>query len=192
MKLTKMMIGLAALGALAAGCGDSDNSCGDAGCPDGSATLSDATTADVAMQWGLTSGTNEFNITAVSKIEDGCGIMPDKAVTTPFSSRPVTYTPTPAPATVSIGAPTGSPPQPSLGTGTIAGNMATLMRMNKEGEAGATCFWDQKTTGILTLINHDEFTYDVTYTQSGIAPACTPKPPSDPCTSKWQFTFKKK
>jgi hypothetical protein len=141
------------------------------------------------MQWGLSSGTNDFNITGVSKVEDGCGIGPAVFV---GMSRPVTYTPTPAPATVSIGAPTGSPPQPSLGTGTIAGNMATLMRMNREGEANATCFWTQTTTGMLTLIGHDEFTYDVTYTQSGIAPACTPKPATDPCTSKWQFTFKKK
>src|SRR5687768_10744669 len=155
MKLTKMMIGLAALGALAAGCGDSDDACGDAGCPDGSLSGPDGgSTGDAPMQWGLTSGTNEFNITGVSKVEDGCGIGPAVFV---GMSRPVTYTPTPAPATVSIGALTGSPPQPSLGQGTIAGNMATLMRMNREGEANATCFWTQTTTGIFTLINHDEF-----------------------------------
>jgi hypothetical protein len=141
------------------------------------------------MQWGLSPGKNDFNVIAVANIMDGCGIMPAALV---GMSRPVTYTMTPAPATVAIGDPTGSPPQPSLGEGPIAGNMATLARNNREGEAGAACFWNQKVDGILTLINHDQFTYDVTVTQSGIAAACSPKPATDPCTSKWQWTFKKK
>jgi hypothetical protein len=190
MRLMSKMLFLAAASTVAIGCGSEDSMCGDGGCPDGAVTAGDVgTTADVAMQWGLSPGKNDFNITAIGKVEDGCGIMPAMAV---GMSRPVTYTMTPAPATVAIGDPTGSPPQPSLGQGPIAGNMATLSRMNREGEANATCFWTQKTDAILTLIGHDEFTYDVTYMQSGIAAGCTPKPATDPCTSKWQFTFKKK
>jgi hypothetical protein len=190
MRLMSKMLVLAAASTVALGCGDTDSECGDGGCPDGSVTTSDAiATSDTAMQWGLSPGTNDFNVTSVAKIEtDGCGIGPAALV---GMSRPVTYSMA-TPATVSIGTMTGSPPQPSLGSGPIAGNMATLSRNNREGEANATCFWTQKIDGILTLINHDEFTYDVTLTQSGIAAACSPKPATDPCTSKWQWTFKKK
>jgi hypothetical protein len=142
--------------------------------------------APPTMQWGLSPGTNEFYVTSVAKVEDGCAIIPAALV---GMSRPVTYNMT-APATISIGNMTGSPPQPSLGSGPIAYNMATLTRDNREGDG--TCFWNQKINGTLLLTNHDEFTYDVTMTQSGIAAGCTPRPPTDPCTSKWQWTFKKK
>src|SRR5688500_12721022 len=98
MKLMSKMLVLAAASTVALGCGSEDGECGDGGCPDGSVSTSDAISAsDSAMQWGLSPGMNEFNITGVSKVEDGCGIGPAVFV---GMSRPVTYSMA-APATVS-------------------------------------------------------------------------------------------
>lgn len=190
MKLIKRMFVLAAAGVLASGCGDDDSMCGDGGCPDGAVSTVDAGAVGDAgpdvMQWGLTEGKVEFNVTAVAKVMDGCGLMPASLV---GMTRFVTFNRTTG--AIEVGDPTGSPPEPSLGKGTIGGNMATLTRDNRGGD-GMMCFWTHKLTGTILLIGHDEFNIDLSVTQSGIAPACMPKPPTDPCTSTWQWTFKKK
>lgn len=161
--------------------------CGTA-CPDGGASSRDTGVAvDPGMQWGLTSGFNEFNVTAITNVMDGCGVMPAVLV---GMSRPVTYSRDQA--TIEIGNRLGSPPQPSLGRGMISGNTATLFRDNQGNEMNATCNWHEKLIALLTLINHDEFILDVTLTQSNISAGCQPKPPTDPCTSSWRWTFKKK
>jgi hypothetical protein len=182
MRLMSKMMVLAAASTLAIGCGDDDSLCGDAACPDGGVTPA----TDGPMQWGLTSGKTPFVLVGTATgVMDGCNIGVAALTGLTF---PVTYSRDLA--TIEIGDPKGSPAMPSLGKGMIAGNTATLTRDNKGGD-GVSCFWDQKDTSLLTLIGHDQFTLAVTETQSGIAAACSPKPPTDPCTSSWTWTLKK-
>lgn len=166
------------------GCGSSDETCGDAGCPD-----SAASTTDGPKLWGLSRGTNGFKITAVSGVTDGCmkGVS-DLATlnTVPF---PVTYTE--ATTIVSIGDLKGTPAQPSLGSGPVAGGMATLVRDNRTGDATAACVWSQKDTGQFTLIGDDMFTLTVTETQSMFTAGCTDVPAGGTCTSTWTWTMAK-
>src|SRR4051812_25898286 len=112
MSLFKNMLIVVAAGTVAAGCGSDDNKCGDASCPDSSVVLGDAAASagDGPMLWGLTSGTNNFTVTAVSNVNDGCMLGVAGLVN---KTLPVNYTG----GMVSIGELQGSPPQASLGTG---------------------------------------------------------------------------
>jgi hypothetical protein len=186
------MLVVVAAGAFAVGCGSSDNTCSDAGCPDGGlSTLDTAPLSDGPMLWGLSRGTNNFTVTGISKIKDDCMIGVEKVVN---MTLPVTYDE--ATMMISIGDVQGSPPGPSLGTGKVGANMATLTRDNKSGVATAACFWDQKDVSMLVLFNHDKFTLDVTENESAFAPGCTgmtpPPPVTGKCTSTWQWTLEKK
>src|SRR5439155_22485049 len=65
--------------------------------PDGPPTL-----------WGLSRGTNDYRITAVSNFTDGCHLSVEQLV---GMTLPLTYDPTTA--TISVGNPQGTPPMPS-------------------------------------------------------------------------------
>jgi hypothetical protein len=203
MKLLKQMLFLAAAGTIAAGCGDSDNSCTDAGCPDGATALRDggadvaAPIADGPMLWGLTRSVagdggglapNQYTITGIANVKDDCAIGVAGLV---GKTLPVIYEE--STMTISIGDVQGSPPGPSLGSGKVAANMATLTRDNLSGLATAACYWHQKDVSKLTLTNHDKFTLDVTEDEDTFAPGCattTPPPPAGgKCTSTWQWTL---
>jgi len=188
MKLIKMLV-LVAAGATFAGCGSSDNTCTDAGCPDGAVIGNlDGGGPDV-MYWALSRGTNNYNITKVVTTSDGC--MLGQAALMGMN-RPVTYDE--ATTTISVGASQGTnPAQPSFGSGKIAGNMATLVRDNTGGDS--TCNWKQVDNNVLTLFANDKFTVDVTETDSMFSAGCTgmnpPPPASGMCTSTYQLTFEK-
>ena len=193
MSLSKHLLIVTAAGALAVGCGSSDDTCGDAGCPDGSASAGDtaAPATDGPMLWGLSRDKNNFTVTAIANVNDGCMLNVAGLV---GKTLPVTYDATTM--MVSIGDPQGSPVMPSLGSGKVDANMATLTRENDSGTAGAACTWHQKDVSMLKLVFHDKFTLDVTEDETMFAAVCTgmtpPPPTGGKCTSTWQWTFEKK
>jgi hypothetical protein len=142
----------------------------------------DAGKRDGAVLWGLTSGKNAFLVTSVSAVEDGCAVVPAASVGLRY---PLTYDR--ATARVGIGDMLGMPPMHSLGVGQVLGNQGTLTRYNARGDG--FCNWEERLVGRFELTGHDEFTLAVTMEKAGIAPGCMPKPPSDPCTSRWTWTF---
>jgi hypothetical protein len=186
MNLTKhIIVGLAAAAAVA-GCGSSESSCPDGGCLDAAVVSGADAGGDGPALWGLSRGTNNFTITNVAVTNDGCMLSPGELM---GMARPVTYDE--ATNTISVGDAKGTPPAPSLGSGTVGANMATLTRMNMAGDS--MCSWNQTDTGTLTLIGNDEFTLSVTETDSMYAATCTAadKAGGDPCTSTFTLTMKK-
>src|SRR3954467_3095522 len=114
------------------GCGGDDKDmCGDAGCVTGA----DGGAVDAPMQWGFSPGMNNFTVTAISGVTDGCKINPGMLV---GMTLPVNY----ASPTISIGEQNGTPPMASLGSGPASGNNATLTRENDTGDAA--CKYHQK------------------------------------------------
>jgi hypothetical protein len=183
---------VAAISLAAAGCGSSDDACGDGGCADSSVTPG----PDGPMAWGLTRGTNDFLYKGISDITDGCSFKPAEP-TTDGSMLTVTYDETTR--KVTIGKPTGTPATAFFGSGVVAAatvNVATLMRENDVGTVGATCTWHEKVISIFTLIDHDKFTLTPTLTDSNFAATCLPadKPAGGAatCTSTWTWTLQKK
>jgi hypothetical protein len=168
-----------ALAVASASCGGDDENamCGDGGCPtnDGG--------GGGGMQWGLTSGTNNYKITSTTMVMDGCDVGPNEA-----TMLPLTYTG----GVVSLGNVMGTPPQPSLGTGTASGNKATLTSDNIVGDAAAMCTYSRKITSQFELIGHDKFTLMVTEKESMFSTGCgADVPPGGMCTSTWTWTFEK-
>jgi hypothetical protein len=184
-KLIWLAVPLALVGV---GCGGDDASmCGDAGCVTDAGALS----PDGPMQWGLTSGTNNFVVTGIATgFSDGCMLGVDKFVNMTVS---LTYTSTATAGTVSVGEQTGSPVMAALGMGPISGNNATLTRENDAGDA--TCKYHQKDVSVFTLIGHDQFTLSVTEDESNFEAQCANVdpgiPPGGKCTSTWTWTAKK-
>jgi hypothetical protein len=164
-----------ALAVASASCGGDDASmCGDGGCVTGDAG---------PMQWGLSSGTNQYKVTAVNVMTDGCAIDPAMVMGTTI---PLTY----QGGTISLGDMKGSPAMPSLGSGPASGNTATLTRENDAGDA--TCTYHQKDVSMFELFDHDKFTLKVTETETMFSTGCgTAIPTGGMCTSNWTWTFAK-
>jgi len=177
---------------VAAGCGSSDNTCGDGGCLDSSTFSDTATVADGPMPWSLTRGTNMYKITGISRVTDGCMFNPAMVVSDPIS---VTYDD--ATQKVTIGKATGTPATPFFGSGTVAAttiNTATLMRENDVGNpAPSTCTWHEKVVSTFQLYANDKFTLTPELTDSNFATSCTAteKPPGATCMSTWTWTIEK-
>jgi hypothetical protein len=148
----------------------------------------DAGTSDASMLWGLSRGTNSYTVTAVATVSDGCmlGVEALRGMT-----LPVTYDE--ATQLISIGNIKGSPPMPSLGSGKVSENRATLVRDNQSGDPGS-CYWHQKDVGFLELVYHDKFTVDVVEDEDMFAAGCTgadAPPPGGKCTSSFRLTLQK-
>jgi hypothetical protein len=188
MRVLKTIFILATAGAAAMGCGSSDNTCTDAGCPDGSVTTDDAGASDASSQmlWGLTRGTTMYTVTSVTApaASDGCMLGPSALM---GMDIPASYDETTN--TFSFGKAQGTPAMPAFGAGKIGANMATLTRTNTAGEAMG-CYWTQMDTSLMKLTNHDTFTLDVTEVENAFAPACTgadAPPAGGTCTSSFQL-----
>jgi hypothetical protein len=163
------------------GCGgDDDKICADGG----TGCVSDAAAGtDGPMQWGLTPGTNQYKVTAISMSTDGCMIMPGAVV---GMTLPLTY----EGGKVSIGTTMGTPPQPSLGSGMASGNKATLTNDNIVGDMG--CTYSRKVTSQFELFGHDKFTLAATENEAMFSAGCgTDVPPGGVCTSTWTWTLEK-
>jgi len=164
---------LALGGVMALGC--SSSSSDDDGGTDGS--VSDAAGGNL---FGLTPGDYCFDVTAISDVMDGCDLQVSSLV---GKALPVNYVDTTG--TVTVGT------MGSLGTGTISNNVGTL---NREGDtmdtAKPTCTWHQKDMSTLTLTATNQFTLQVTETESTFSTACNQPAAMNPCTSTWTWTMK--
>jgi hypothetical protein len=172
------------LAVAALGCDTTDDKmCADGGV--GCVADAGAPTPDAMMQWGLSPGMNNFKVTAVSGVTDGCEIKPGDVVN---DTLPVNY----VSPTISIGSVMGTPPTPSLGSGPASGNKATLTGESTVGDAAATCTWKRKVKSEMELIGHDEFTLKVTEDESMFSAGCgADVPAGGMCTSTWTWTLKK-
>jgi hypothetical protein len=143
----------------------------------------DAGAADGPMLWGLSRGAHQYRVTAVEVKADGCKIEPGSVQ---GMTLPVTYDA--ATATLSIGSLKGSPAMPTLGSGQVANNMATLMRDNVMDTGAGTCSYHRRNVSMVTLFDHDKFMLDgVEYESMFVGPACTDVPAGGACTSTWRW-----
>jgi hypothetical protein len=142
------------------------------------ATTSD-TAADVPSVF-LSRGMNNYVVTQVSGVTDGCAINPNslKNMTLPVNFVESTQM-------LSVGTPNGTPLQASLGTG-VVGTTGTLNRENDTTD-GTTCVWHQKNVSNFTLTGGDVFTLEVTETESAFTAPCAAPMPT--CTSLYTLTF---
>jgi len=187
MKLTKMMIGLAALGVMAAGCGDSDNSCGDGGCPDGAVTPGDGGGGAGGAVGSITSG--KYKATAATIAEDGCKIDP-MVVVSMMVELPVDITA----GTMKVGNPRGTPAMASLGQGpyVTTGGTFKLTRMNHvKLDAPSTCEYDSEVTSTITLDAIDSFGIGVVEKQSNRTTCMIPEGVGANCSSTWSWRMVK-
>jgi hypothetical protein len=169
-KLGKLFCLLATV-ALWQGCSStSDN--GDA------ATTSD-TAADVPSVF-LSRGMNNYVVTQVSGVTDGCAINPNGIKNMTLLVNFVEST-----RMLSVGTLVGTPLQAALGTGVVAGTTGTLNRENDVTDGA--CVWHQKNVSNFTLTGGDVFTLEVTETQSAFTAPCAAANPT--CTSLYTFTF---
>jgi hypothetical protein len=181
MKTMKFLLVAAALGGLAvAGC-SSNSSCADGGACGGGTGLGGSSGAGGSggpVYYGLTTGTCLFTVVSQSPgAVDGCDIGPEGAI---GHSYPVVYDMTAG--TVTAGT------DGSLGTGSIAANMATLMRVgNTSADTMPSCTWHQTDTSSLQMTGTNMFTISVTETESGFAAACSAPPAGGSCTSTWTW-----
>jgi hypothetical protein len=195
MKLSRTILCFATVAASAVGCGSSDTSCPDGGCADSAVTVADGglgsdAGGDGPMQWGLSRGTNDYNVTNVTVGDDGCM---EKADLMSLVGMAVTVTYDEPTATISVGKLKGAPMQAAFGSGKVAGNNAPLTRDNQAGDP-AGCYWHQTDMGPFALFDHDKFTVDLTETLNMFATACAAAdvPMGGTCTTKFQLTFAKK
>src|SRR5438046_2957184 len=111
MKLTRLGLGLVAIGMMTVGCGSDDNTCGDAACPDAGALGDGSGGSRDANPFTITSG--KYKATAVQLSDDGCMINPMALVTMNADMNawvPVEI----SGGTMKVGNPKGEPPAPSL------------------------------------------------------------------------------
>jgi hypothetical protein len=147
----------------------------------------DAGSDGPTMLWGLSRGTNEYRITDVANVSDGCAIDPGALLQL---TLPVTYNE--SAYLISIGNLQGNPPMPALGSGRIGANMATLRRSNQQSTgAPVECTYDRTDVSYLRLFFHDKFTLDVTEEQAHFSIGCTNVPVGERCQSSWRWTFEK-
>jgi hypothetical protein len=155
---------------LAAGCGSSSPGCADGGsCGD-----------DRPRLWGLSRGMNNYQIASTVGVDDGCMARPAMRSDVPL---PVNYDETTT--VVSVGAMEGTPPQPAFGSGSVAGNTATLLRENDSTDASG-CTWHEKDSSKFALFDHDRFSLAVTEERSAFGAACSA--PGGSCTSTWTWS----
>jgi hypothetical protein len=156
----------------AVGCSSSSNS-------DGSA---DGTNGDGITLYGLTTGTNCFDVVSIAPgFNDGCGIGVDGVV---GMALPVNYAM--STATVTVGN------SGSLGAGTVTRNMGTLTRSGQTSDSMMpSCTWTQMDTSNIDITATNTFTLAVTEVQSGFATACSAAtvPTGGTCTSTWTWTM---
>lgn len=159
------------------GCGSSRTSvnCADGGCGD-----------DRPHLWGLSRGPNTFTITSISDVNDGCMIAPSNLVDTGLMIDYVEAT-----HVLSIGAMPTTPPSPALGSGTVAGNLASLSHESDNSD-DTGCTWHQADVSMFALIFHDQFTLAVKEDRSAYGSACMFPPLSGTCRSSWTWTVEKK
>ena len=169
------------------GCSSSDSVCSEAGCASPSDAARPDTASDGATLWGLSRGTNNYNITAVANVADGC----DLGVAAAVGSAPLPVTYNDVTNVISIGKTVGSPAGPSLGSGMVGANMAVLTREYAGGDV-AGCTWHQKDTSTLVLFDNDKFTLMVKEDESAFVSCTNPPPPAGgTCTSTWTWTLAK-
>jgi len=190
MRIFKTIFVLFTAGAAVAGCGDSDNTCGDGGCPDGGGLTSDATAGgDGPMLWGLSRDMQMYNVTKVTIGNDGCGLAPNELLGMAIPSKYDATT-----NMFSFGKEFGTPAQPAFGSGKVGANMATLTRDNQAGDP-AKCYWHQKDVSIMNLFDHDKFTLDVTEDEDMFSAGCTgadAPPAGGSCKTTFQLTLELK
>jgi hypothetical protein len=145
----------------------------------GDAALSDASTAGDVPSVFLSRGMNNYVVTQVSGVTDGCMIHPNSLKNMTLLVNFVEST-----QTLSVGTPVGSPLVASLGTG-VVGTTGTLNRVNDVTDGA--CTWHQTNVSVFTLTGGDVFTLDVTENQSNFGAQCAP--PNTTCTSTYTFTF---
>jgi hypothetical protein len=169
-------------------CPKNDSACDDAGCPDGNDNVA---VWDGLKLWGLSRGTSEYTIGAISGMSDGCMLLPQNYVGMGIS---VTYDE--ATYTLSAGDAQGTPPLARYGSGIIGASMGTLMRESEEVEQNADppCGWHDRTVSRFMLVDHDRFTLAVTDTESMYAATCPAPgiPAGGTCTSTWTWTLARK
>jgi hypothetical protein len=147
----------------------------------------DAGSDGPTMLWGLSRGTNQYRITDVANVSDGCAIDPGAVLQL---TLPVTYDE--ATAVVSIGSQKGTPPMPALGSGRVGANVAMLLRENDQTTGTPVgCIYHVKTVAYFRLIYHDKFTLDATEEESLFSTGCTDVPAGGRCQSSWRWTFEK-
>lgn len=193
MKIIKSLAFLAVGGLAVVGCGSDTTTCPDAGCP---ADATAMTGPDGPALFFLSRGMLEYKVTKIEAVADdpkmgGCDKGPDAVVnsTLPVNS---TYNDATMVFTMEVGKKVGTPPTPSIGTGTIKNNMGTLMRDNDSGD-GMGCTWHEKVSGVVNVFAGDKFTIAVTDDMSNFDKACKPAdvPTGGKCTSKWTWTLEK-
>jgi hypothetical protein len=140
---------------------------------------------DGATLWGLSRGKNDYRVTATTSINDGCLLSTDLLLD---MTLPVSYDG--ATQIISVGNLQGTPPMPSLGSGRVDNNMATLARENESSD-GLSCTYHRRDVAQLTLIGDDTFTLDVTEQQSMFTAQCQAPPQGGSCTSHWRWTLRK-
>jgi hypothetical protein len=191
MKLAKLGLGLA-LGLVAAGCGSSDNTCGDAGCPDGSSALPDGSGNRDASGFTLSNGKYKATMIA-DPITDGCMINPKLLVD--MNTNMDTWIPVEISGGImKVGNPKGEPPAASLGEGpyVTTGETFKLTRMNHfKVEAPSTCEYDQEVTSTITLDGNDTFGLGVVEKQTNRKMCATPAGVGDSCASTWSWRMVK-
>jgi len=170
--LTALALG----GVMALGC--SSSSSDDDGGTD--ASVSDAGDGG-AQLFGVKPGDYCFDVVSIAPgFTDACKIGVETLV---GKALPVNYVDTTG--TITVGT------MGSLGTGTISNNVGTL---NREGDptdtTTPTCTWHQKDTSTLTLTATNQFTLQVTETESNFSTACAQPAAMNPCTSTWTWTMK--
>jgi hypothetical protein len=195
MRIIKSLAFLAAGGLAAVGCGsDTTTTCPDGGCPADATAMTSG--SDGPALFFLSRGMLDYKVTKIEAVTDdpkmgGCDKGPDAVVnsTLPVNS---TYNDATGVFTMEVGKKVGTPPMPSIGTGTIKNNAGTLMRENDSGD-GAGCTWHEKVSGLVNVFAGDKFTIAVTDDMSNFDKACKAAdvPMGGKCTSKWTWTLEK-
>ena len=196
MSLIKQILIVAAAGAVVVGCGSSDNTCTDAGCPDANLGGNlDASLGSARDANPNTITTGNYKATAVVPQTDDCKIDP-KIVVDMMILIPVDLTG----GVMKVGNPKGEPVAPSLGQGPLVttGDTFKLTRMNhfKVGTDPVTgvmspCEYDQEVTSTITLDAFDSFGLGVQEKQSNRTMCTAPAGVGASCTSTWSWRMVK-
>jgi len=191
MKLTRLGLGLVAMGLMAVGCSSSDNTCGDAGCPDGAVNTADAASTRDANPFNITNG--KYKATAVQLSDDGCMINPKILVD--MNTDMNTWIPVEISGGImKVGNPKGEPAAPSLGQGpyVTTGDTFKLTRTNHfKVDAPSTCEYDQDVTSTITLDANDSFGLGVVEKQTMRKNCTAPAGVGESCASTWSWRMVK-
>jgi len=190
MSKKRLSLVLVALGAVAVGCGGDDatggggGAGGNAGGGGGSGALGGAGGAAVCPStYGLSDGTFNATITAVTNVVDGCDLQIADAL---GATVPVKYDR--STNTLSVGKGVGAEALPSLGSGMPScPGTKPLTRSNQlTDDPGSSCYYTSDVTSLFTLAGVDTFTLDVTEMQSAFTAGCAV---TTPCTSTYTLSL---